>query len=101
MLKPSSSCLRKPDSGGILLMVMIVMTILATMAISFAGSSSDRIAVVADGSAAMRAEFAAESGVEFALRRMQFAPRWTGTGPDGMTLADGSVFTVEVLEDAF
>lgn len=92
---------RSSESGSVLLMVLVLMTILGTMAVSFAGSSDDRIHVVADGSAALRAEFAAQSGVEYAMRRMQFAPRWTGTDPAGIALADGSVFHVEVLEDAF
>lgn len=82
-------------------MVLIVLTLLSTMAVSFGSAGRDRLQVVADGSESLRAEIAAESGVEYALRRMQYAPRWTGTGPDGILLPDGSRAHVEVVQDAF
>lgn len=92
---------RRAERGGILLLAMIVLALLGTMALSFAESGQDRVEVVADGLASARSEFAAESGVEYALRRFQYAPRWTGTDAGGITLADGSVIHVEVVEDAF
>lgn len=92
---------RRRDRGGVLLMVLIVLSLLGTMAVTFGSAGRDRVQVVADGQASAHAQFAAESGVEYALRRMQFAPRWTGTGSEGITLADGSVVHVEVVEDAF
>lgn len=101
-MKPS---LRHPragrQSGVILLVVMMLISLLAVTAVSFAGSAGSEIEVTRDGAESMRAEFAAEAGLDYALRRMQMAPRWTGTGNDGMTLPDGSVFHVEVLSDEF
>lgn len=91
----------RADRGGILLLALIVLTLLSTMAISFATSGRDRVDVVADGQQSLRAECAAEGGMEFALRRLMLAPRWTGTDSEGFTLSDGSVFHVEVIEDEF
>ncbi len=91
----------RPAAGGILLIVLLLLAMLGTVTISFAGSVEDQVGMARDGQEAMRAEFAAEAGLDFALRRMQFAPRWTGTGVEGITLPDGSNFQVEVLTDEF
>lgn len=92
---------RKSETGGILIIVMILMGLLGITALSFAGSAEDALEIQRDGHESLRAEFAAETGLDFAMRRMQMAPRWTGTGEDGMTLPDGSVVRVEVLSDEF
>lgn len=87
--------------GAILLLVMVVLTLLGTMALSFGSSRTEHARVVDDGLAAVRSELAAESGLEYAMRRLQFTPRWTGTDAEGIVLADGSVAHVEVIEDAY
>lgn len=92
---------RSTEAGGILLIVLALMGLLSITAISFAGSAEDGIQIQRDGHESLRAEFAAETGLDFALRRMQIAPRWTGTPEEGMTLPDGSVVHVEVLSDDF
>ena len=92
---------RRSEAGGILIIVLVLMGLLSITAISFAGSAEDHIEIQRDGQESLRAEFAAETGLDFALRRMQMAPRWTGTDQAGMTLPDGSVFHVEVLDDEF
>lgn len=92
---------RNARSGGILIIVLVLMGLLSLTAISFAGSAEDGLTIQRDGHESLRAEFAAETGLDFALRRMQMAPRWTGTDEEGVTLPDGSVFHVEVLSDDF
>jgi len=96
-----SPSLRQSQSGGIMLIVLVLMGLLGITAISFAGSAEDGLEIQRDGHESLRAEFAAETGLDYTLRRMQMAPRWTGTGESGMTLPDGSVVRVEVLSDDF
>ena len=96
-----ASSLRQSQSGGIMLIVLVLMGLLGITAISFAGSAEDGLEIQRDGHESLRAEFAAETGLDYTLRRMQMAPRWTGTGEYGMTLADGSTVRVEVLSDDF
>ncbi len=98
--RPRNSA-RTRESGVILLVVLMLITLLSITAVSFAGSAGSEVEVARDGAEALRAEFSAEAGLDYALRRMQMAPRWTGTGPQGITLPDGSVCEVEITSDDF
>jgi hypothetical protein len=62
--------------------------------VSLAGGAQDQIEIARDGQDAMRAELAAESGIEFAQRRLLLDSDWQGTGSDGIGLPDGSRFVV-------
>lgn len=75
--------------GTVLLLVMLVTGLLATLTASYSGTLEDRMGVQRDEAAALRAEFAAESGLEYAQRRLLLDPSWTGTGAGGLTLSDG------------
>ena len=75
--------------GTVLLLVILVTGLLATLTASYSGSLEDRMDVQRDESAALRAEFAAESGLEYAQRRLLLDSSWTGTGENGLTLGDG------------
>ncbi|PCJ54202.1 MAG: hypothetical protein COA70_06095 [Planctomycetota bacterium] len=77
------------QSGTVLLLVILITGLLATVTASYSGSIDDRMDIQRDESAALRAEFAAESGLEYAQRRLLLDSSWTGTGIDGLTLSDG------------
>ncbi|MDA0666922.1 MAG: hypothetical protein O3A95_04150 [Planctomycetota bacterium] len=62
---------------------------LATLTASYSATLEDSMDVQRDESAALRAEFAAESGLEYAQRRLLLDSSWTGTGVNGLTLGDG------------
>ncbi|MFK5956224.1 MAG: hypothetical protein QM477_07250 [Planctomycetota bacterium] len=54
-----------------------------------------------DESAALRAAFAAESGLEYAQRRLLLDSTWNGTGSVGLTLSDGLThFVIAAAPDA-
>jgi len=78
--------------GTVLLLVILITGLIATVTASFSGSVDDRMDVQRDESAALRAEFAAESGLEYAQRRLLLDSSWSGTGPNGLTLSDGKTY---------
>jgi len=87
--------------GSILLAAAVFAFILYAAGVSFAGSVYDRVEVERDGADALRAELAAESGIEYAQRQLLLNSLWTGTGPEGIALPDGSKFTVSAaLEES-
>lgn len=75
--------------GSVLLLVLIFTSLLATIAASYGGTLDAALDVQRDESRILHAEFAAESGVEYARRQLLLDPDWAGTGVDGLTLPDG------------
>ncbi|MCP4092602.1 MAG: hypothetical protein GY747_04055 [Planctomycetes bacterium] len=69
--------------------MILVTSLLAAATASYSGTLEDVVDVQRDEASALRAEFAAESGLEYAQRRLMLNPAWTGTGVDGVTLSDG------------
>lgn len=80
--------------GSILLVAALFAFLLYSTGVSLAGSIYDRVDIERDGSDALKAELAAESGLEFAQRQLLLEADWAGTGPDGVTMPDGSRFVV-------
>jgi hypothetical protein len=80
--------------GSILLAAAVFAFILYAAGVSLAGSVYDRVEVERDGTDSLKAELAAESGIQYAQRRLLLNSTWTGTGQEGITLPDGSHFVV-------
>ncbi len=80
--------------GSILLAAAVFAFVIYAAGVSLAGSVYDRIEIERDGVDALKAELAAESGLQYAQRRLLLDTAWAGTGPDGITLPDGSRFVV-------
>ena len=79
--------------GTVLLLVIVVTGLLAALSSSFTDSIDNQIDTQRDEGQALRAEFAAESGWEFAQRQLLLNPNWAGTASivtllDGMTKFD-------------
>ena len=79
--------------GTVLFLVILVTGLLTALSASFADSIDNQIDTQRDEGQALRAEFAAESGWEFAQRQLLLNPNWTGTAGlitllDGMTKFD-------------
>lgn len=81
-----------PQRGAVLMLVLLVTSLLAAATASYTGSLEDVVDVQRDEASALRAEFAAESGLEYAQRRLMLNPAWTGTGVNGVTLSDGLTY---------
>ena len=80
------------QQGTVLLLVILITGLLATLTAGYSGTLEDRMDVQRDEASALRAEFAAESGLEYAQRRLLLDSSWTGTGEDGITLSDGMTY---------
>lgn len=80
--------------GAILLTVMILMSLLFTVAASVTSSTQDQIEIQVDGIDALKANLAAESGMDYAQRRLLLDPDWAGSGAGGYDLPDGSHFVI-------
>ncbi|MGB0953360.1 MAG: hypothetical protein ACPG31_09040 [Planctomycetota bacterium] len=86
--------------GTVLLLVILVTGLLATLTASYSGTLEDQMDLQRDEASALRAEFAAESGLEYAQRRLLLDSSWTGTDADGITLGDGMTnFVIAASED--
>lgn len=72
----------------------MLMSILFAVSVSVTDSTQDQIEIQVDGSDALKAALAAESGLEYAQRRLLLEPEWTGSGPGGYDLPDGSRFVI-------
>lgn len=81
--------IRHRQRGTVLLLVILVTGLLATLTASYSGTLEDRMDLQRDEASALRAEFAAESGLEYAQRRLLLDSSWTGTDEGGITLGDG------------
>ena len=79
----------KRDGGSVLLLVLLVTSLLATAAWSYSDGVDSLVDNARDENGALLAEFAAESGMEYAQRRLTLEPDWPGTGPEGVTLING------------
>ena len=77
--------------GSVLILVLLITSLLATATWSYSGQVDSLIDNTRDEGKALRAEFAVESGMEYAQRRLTLEPEWPGTGPDGMIIAEGAI----------
>jgi|FLOH01.1.fsa_nt_gi hypothetical protein len=77
------------ERGTVLILVLIITSLLATAAWSYTDEVDSLVDNTRDEGGALRAQFAAESGMEYAQRRLTIDPYWSGTGQGGFTLPDG------------
>ncbi len=88
------------QQGAILILVILITSLLAAVASSFQAGINDTMNTVRDEAGSLTAEFAVESGLEYAQRRLMIDPNWTGTGSEGWTLPDGKTrFIIEAHFD--
>lgn len=74
---------RGRQRGSVLLLVVMLMSVLFAVSVSMTTSTQDQIEIQVDGSDALKASLAAESGLEYAQRRLLLDPSWTGSGLNG------------------
>jgi len=85
--------------GTVLLLVIVITGLLAALSSSFTDSIDNQIDTQRDEGQALRAEFAAESGWEFAQRQLLLNPNWSGTA-SVVTLLDGMTkFDIDTVID--
>jgi hypothetical protein len=84
--------------GSALVVVLLFVGVIATLSSSLVSSTRLQLAQSRATTEGLRAELAAESGVEFALRQLRLDPAWDGTGADGVDLPGGGHFDVLVAD---
>ena len=98
LLTPQIS--KTPQRGAILILVLLFTGLMASAVLSYNESIGDGIDVTRDIKGSISAEFASESGLAYAQRRLILEPDWSGTGDDGYMLPDGETrFIIQVQYD--
>ncbi|PCJ54201.1 MAG: hypothetical protein COA70_06085 [Planctomycetota bacterium] len=85
---------RLKQKGSVLLLSLLVTGMIATLALSFASSMGTQIQIARDQAATLHADLAAQSGLEYAQRRLLMDPLWEGTDGAPLLYADGTTFSV-------
>lgn len=85
---------RVSQKGSVLLMTLLVTGMIATLSLSFASSMGTQIQLARDQAATLHADLAAQSGLEYAQRRLFMDPMWDGTLGAPLLYADGTTFSV-------
>lgn len=83
-------------SGLVLILVLVFTGVIILLASSMSGSSNQQIQIRRDEIMTLRAELAAEAGVEYARRMLAIDADWDGTGATPVALSGGSSFQVEI-----
>ncbi|MBO45294.1 MAG: hypothetical protein CMJ96_00185 [Planctomycetes bacterium] len=78
MYRPSNSNL----NGSVLLMTLVISGLIAMVSLSFGESVSSQMGVARKGMSALHADLAAQSGLEYARRRVSLDPTWQGTSAE-------------------
>lgn len=78
-------------------MTVVIVGLISTLTISFAGSMVTQLQVARDQAAAVHAELSAQSGLEYAERQLLLDPLWKGTDGDPLLFTVGSAFQVDRL----
>lgn len=99
MKAPSTERSARRESGSVLLVVVVLAGLYATVALSFAASTDTQLRAAADDGRALRADLAAQSGVEYAIRKLDADPAWTGTTAP-LALASDQTFEITVTPTA-
>ncbi|MFQ5749960.1 MAG: hypothetical protein ACE5H3_10960 [Planctomycetota bacterium] len=83
------------EEGSILLVTLLITGIIAFLSLTMGSSVRNQLNLIRDNTAGLHAELAAQSGLEFARRKLLKDPTWPGT--DGVPVGFGgtSSFTVE------
>lgn len=85
---------RPGESGSVLLLSLLITGLIATMTLSFANSMSTQIQVARDEAATLHADLAAQSGLEYAQRRLLLDPLWEGTVDGPLMFVEDGFFSV-------
>lgn len=85
---------RSPRTGSVLLLSLLVTGMIATIALSFATSMGTQIQLTRDQAATLHADFASQSGLEYAQRRLLIDPMWQGTADGPLLYTDDTTFTI-------
>ena len=85
---------RASQNGSVLLMTLLVTGMIATLSLTFASSMGTQIQIARDQAATLHADLAAQSGLEYAKRRLLIDPMWDGTLGAPLLYADGTTFSV-------
>lgn len=80
--------------GSVFVLVLLLSGLVAGLAASFAAGARLQLQQGRDQRSALGAELAAESGWEYALRRLRLDHRWRGTDGAAVALPDGRSFVV-------
>lgn len=78
--------------------------LIAQFALSSGSSTESQLSIARNEQASVRADFAAESGLDYAINHLMANAYWTGTNGDSITLSDSQSFSVAVTfeeDDAF
>lgn len=79
-------------------MTVVIVGLISTLTISFAGSMVTQLQVARDQAAAVHAELSAQSGLEYAERQLLLNPLWEGTDGDPLLFTEGSAFLIDRLK---
>jgi hypothetical protein len=90
MYHPSNSHRR----GSVLMMTLIISGLIAMVSLSFGESVTGQMGVAREGMSALHADLAAQSGLEFARRRVSLDPTWTGTDSEDARIAANLGFKI-------
>ncbi|MCH2113030.1 MAG: hypothetical protein MK213_09250 [Planctomycetes bacterium] len=74
---------RSSERGAVFLFALLLTSIMASLATSFGSSVRTQLNVAHHASQELQADLAAQSGLEYALRRLSLEPGWTGTPQGG------------------
>ncbi len=89
-----NSANHRRDRGSVLLLTMLLTGLLAMLASSFGSSARSQLGAAGDVKNEVHADFAVQSGLEFAQRQLLLDPDWAGTGATPVTLPGGGSFAV-------
>lgn len=91
---PKSTLICADQKGSVLLFALLITGMIATLTLSFASSMRTQIQVARDQAASLHADLAAQSGLEYAQRRLMIDPLWDGTLGAPLLYSEGTTFSV-------
>ena len=95
---------RKNEKGSILILTLVFCVLIAQLALSAGSSTESQLQVARNSTFSLRAEFSAQSGLDYAVTQLTQDPYWEGTEGDWVTLTENQSFSVIVTleeDDAF
>ncbi len=86
------------ERGSVLLLTLVLTSMLALLATTFTASARNQMQLARDATAALRAELAAQSGLEYTRMQLTLDPTWEGTAGETLMLDGETGFSVERLD---
>lgn len=84
------------ESGSILVLTLVFCALIAQFSLSAASTTESRLAIAENDQSSVRANFAAQSGMDYAINQLINNASWTGTAGDWVTLSAHQDFSIEV-----